>query len=84
MRLIIFFSILFTQFFSHPTHNDDHLNYRSSKCFDIHTLIVANDGLKVGRNVRKKDMEFWDKLERKAMGYIEIEIKPINETVQTV
>lgn len=28
-------------------------------------------------------MEFWDKLEQKSMGHIEMKVKPINDTVQT-
>lgn len=59
------------------------MGYQPVGCFEIPTLVVTNDGLKVGQVNRKKEMEFWDKLERKAIGHIELEIKPINETITT-
>lgn len=64
-----------------PTHDDNPVaGYQPSECFNIHTLVVANEGVRVDRNILKTNMEFWDRLERQAAGHIALEIKPVNET----
>lgn len=41
--------------------------FKPVQCFDINVLEITNNGLELSINPNKKDVEFWEDLERKGL-----------------